>query len=596
MTTQPTFAAPSVKISKTAAGALAVDSPYHPAFVRRAHKLNGKFRDRIWYFDGRDEEAVRAACIEVYGTDGTPCETRCVRVALDHFDFGRAESIFMAGRQVARVQGRDSGAKLGDGVVIIEGKIGSGGSRKNFCVMIEPGTVIEIRDVPIAKVRAIANEEGVTVIEPEPAPSAPDMTGAAAVGERVALVETDGPALLDEQIARLRTLDTPSRIAWLASMSRPELVALCSHTSLAIEHYRVRRDRLEAAILRAVETPEQPATQAPTAKIEQPAPVAEPAPIVPPAVDPELPILGTLPIDGPRPVDAAAAPAKACEPRPLAILDFDGPFVCRVPTAEAVDAPALDDVPGIVSEPAPAAQDAPQAAIEGSPVHAPEQVDEQPAPDQADAPAAPSAPDPVLVTVASAEPGIAEILVPPAPRSLSHAERYPQGCPLQCSDCTARLGAAAAEVAPVVAPVVVVREPMRDPRLPSPGTPIHHVSRGATRATAIVRPDGIEYAGIVYRTVNAAAKVAAASLGLTGERNGYEFWGLTRKPAKVASPALDRALDRLGTTFAAYAAAIEQATAIADPTDRDKARATVRAQLQAALATLEGSRLEAVAA
>jgi hypothetical protein len=55
-------------------GTLIVKAPYHPDFPARARNLGGNWHapPQTWHFDGRDLERVRALCLEIYGTDGTP--------------------------------------------------------------------------------------------------------------------------------------------------------------------------------------------------------------------------------------------------------------------------------------------------------------------------------------------------------------------------------------------------------------------------------------------------------------------------------------------------------------------------------------------
>jgi len=69
---------------------------------------------------------------------------------------------------------------------------------------------------------------------------------------------------------------------------------------------------------------------------------------------------------------------------------------------------------------------------------------------------------------------------------------------------------------------------VRDPRIPAVGTPIYKKDRhGKTLAEAVVREDGIEYAGTVYKSPSAAA--LAASIAIGGAKtaaDGYAFWGL----------------------------------------------------------------------
>jgi len=64
-------------------------------------------------------------------------------------------SYWLAGREIAHVAGRDSGARLGTGVVILTGGFFSGGSVKNPKILAKEGTTFELRDVPATKAREI---------------------------------------------------------------------------------------------------------------------------------------------------------------------------------------------------------------------------------------------------------------------------------------------------------------------------------------------------------------------------------------------------------------------------------------------------------
>lgn len=182
----------------TSATAVRVVSPYNPDFVRGAKALGGKWSAPAWQFDVRDEARVRALCIEHYGTDGSPAAGPAVTLRLV-FEAGYAkgqDAIRIGGREVAKAFGRDSGAKLGDGVVLLEGKFNSGGSMKNWTTTAgRDGATVLLRDVPKAMAdRLLADApSGVTVtVEPE----APVINRAALATERERLVarlaEIDG--------------------------------------------------------------------------------------------------------------------------------------------------------------------------------------------------------------------------------------------------------------------------------------------------------------------------------------------------------------------------------------------------------------------
>lgn len=152
----------NVEIIKTG-GEITAHTPYNPAFPAKARKLGGRWRahDKTWVFDGRDEDRVRKACRDVYGTDGSDGDDVVdLRVTYAKEALGDRAAVYFAGREVARAYGRDSGAKLGEGVVQLEGRIGSSGSRQYWCTQIRAGSVFELRDVPRAAAeKAIAGAD-----------------------------------------------------------------------------------------------------------------------------------------------------------------------------------------------------------------------------------------------------------------------------------------------------------------------------------------------------------------------------------------------------------------------------------------------------
>lgn len=157
-----------VNIEITDDGKIMVKSEYNPLFVQAARKLGGKWFSPHWVFDSRDEDDVRGLCLEVYGCDGlTEPELVSVQVTIPedcNAVGGRQDSIYLFGRIVARAWGRDSGAKLGEGVVVKKGNFSSGGSAKNWNTSVEDGTVFILRDVPKTLVEKHDNEAFVVEI------------------------------------------------------------------------------------------------------------------------------------------------------------------------------------------------------------------------------------------------------------------------------------------------------------------------------------------------------------------------------------------------------------------------------------------------
>jgi len=144
----------------TTDGTVAVTSPYNGNFVVSARNLGGRWNAaaKAWEFDSRDEGDVRSLCLEIYGTDGSPVETCTLKISFPEGAYAQTDSLAVAGRVIARAWGRDSGAKLGDGVRLIEGKFSSGGSRKNWDTNAARGTIVLVRDFPRPMAERIVSE------------------------------------------------------------------------------------------------------------------------------------------------------------------------------------------------------------------------------------------------------------------------------------------------------------------------------------------------------------------------------------------------------------------------------------------------------
>jgi hypothetical protein len=80
------------------------------------------------------QDRVKAVCRDIYGEDGTPTQIVDVQVSIPAGD-DRDKHLYRAGRLIARSFDRDSGAKMGGGVILLSGDISSGGSRKSYPVM-----------------------------------------------------------------------------------------------------------------------------------------------------------------------------------------------------------------------------------------------------------------------------------------------------------------------------------------------------------------------------------------------------------------------------------------------------------------------------
>jgi hypothetical protein len=139
-----------VKITNIGNGKVAVESPYNPEFVSRVKKAGGRWnsRNKTWEVDERSVEAVRAIMREVYGQDDLPQELVTVKVTVGSSISQHHGPIVIFGRTVASAFGRDSGARIGEGVCFEKGGCDSGGSMKNWYTIVRAGSEITIYDVP----------------------------------------------------------------------------------------------------------------------------------------------------------------------------------------------------------------------------------------------------------------------------------------------------------------------------------------------------------------------------------------------------------------------------------------------------------------
>jgi hypothetical protein len=165
-----------MKISvKEENGAISISVPYNPDFVKRIKVAGGKWDsgNRLWRLDIRAKEAAHDICMDIYGHDGSDSDpdlvTLRVKFLADQDVIGGP--IVIAGRSIASAKGRDTGAKIGDGVSFVSGSPESGGSVKNWRTCVSEGTIVDIYDVPREKAEQVIDEANYAaeIIESKPA-------------------------------------------------------------------------------------------------------------------------------------------------------------------------------------------------------------------------------------------------------------------------------------------------------------------------------------------------------------------------------------------------------------------------------------------
>lgn len=127
---------------------LKVVTPYNEGFVAKCRNLRGKFQGGAWWFDDSIIDYVREAMIMFYGTTGEVPFENCTLFISDFSGSEFCGPVTLFGRTVARAAGRDSGARLGDDIILIKGSCGSGGSVKNWKTEVINAS-FEMKNFPI---------------------------------------------------------------------------------------------------------------------------------------------------------------------------------------------------------------------------------------------------------------------------------------------------------------------------------------------------------------------------------------------------------------------------------------------------------------
>lgn len=136
-----------VSIMHPGKGRIAVKSPYHPEFVKRARALNGSWNrsKKVWTFDRRDESRVEKILSEIYGYGAS--QTADVQYVLSEEEL-YSQRVFALGRLLVERKSRDYTPSLGEGVIVAEGKFPERGGSRNNPRLGGKDITLEVRDVP----------------------------------------------------------------------------------------------------------------------------------------------------------------------------------------------------------------------------------------------------------------------------------------------------------------------------------------------------------------------------------------------------------------------------------------------------------------
>lgn len=143
-----------IKISKVSDDKIAIFTPYNPQFVSKIRAAGARWNadERAWTMPAANIDIAREILRTVYDRDDMPqADEKLVRVKVTALQnvWCTCGPVILLGRVIASAYGRDSGARVGDGVSFVEGQPSSGGSAKNWRTEIPKGSVFVVVDAPI---------------------------------------------------------------------------------------------------------------------------------------------------------------------------------------------------------------------------------------------------------------------------------------------------------------------------------------------------------------------------------------------------------------------------------------------------------------
>lgn len=132
-------------------GKASVYTPFNRDFVDKIKLMGARWNPaaRCWQVDECIVPDVREAMRSVYGRDDQPvAEVVDVELTFDESVCEGKGPVTILGRIVASAWGRDTGARVGDGVMFVKGRPDSGGSRAHWETYIPAGCVVKLLKVP----------------------------------------------------------------------------------------------------------------------------------------------------------------------------------------------------------------------------------------------------------------------------------------------------------------------------------------------------------------------------------------------------------------------------------------------------------------
>ena len=147
------------QITTTDEGRALVKTPYNSEYVSLIKKIGGarwNASAKAWDIPESEIDTAREYMLEIYGETDIPDDTMRfpIRITFKEDYEVLRDSVFLFGKTIARARGRDSGAMLGEDVLLEEGTPTSGGSAQYWKTIIPKGCVVKVRNVTQAAYEA----------------------------------------------------------------------------------------------------------------------------------------------------------------------------------------------------------------------------------------------------------------------------------------------------------------------------------------------------------------------------------------------------------------------------------------------------------
>lgn len=143
-------------------GSLYVYCPYSAQFVKQLKAtISGATWSRengFWIIKKEYEEAVKNLLNKIFGFQiGASAKDITIKAKKDIY--ASRGSVYFNSIPIVRAFNRDSGAKVCENVCMLDGEIGSGGSRNNWETFIEEGSIFKVFNVPEGLIKESLNWE-----------------------------------------------------------------------------------------------------------------------------------------------------------------------------------------------------------------------------------------------------------------------------------------------------------------------------------------------------------------------------------------------------------------------------------------------------